>query len=118
MYPRGISLINTKLYKITSTGFATYKYNFTNFVDFCEFLWLLVNNCESQVKLRTTGYESYKYKITNISHNHKNSHKITIIYKNSQKNTKKLQNFCNFLWFFVNFCEFLWLCEMFVILYL
>jgi hypothetical protein len=31
---------------------------------------------------KTTGYESYKYKITNISHNHKNSHKITIIYKN------------------------------------
>jgi hypothetical protein len=36
-----------------------------------------------------TGYESYKYKITKVSHNHKNSHKITIIYKNSQKITKK-----------------------------
>ncbi len=47
---------------------------------------------------RTTGYESYKYKITKVSHNHKNnSHKITIIYKNSQKITKKLQKFCNLL---------------------
>jgi hypothetical protein len=35
-----------------------------------------------------TGYESYKYKITNISYNHKNSHKITKIYKKSQEITK------------------------------
>ncbi len=56
-----------------------------------------------------TGYESNKYKITNISHNHKNSHKITITYINSQKITKKLQKFCNllwFLWFFVNSCDY------------
>ncbi len=50
------------------------------------------------------GYESYKYKITNISHNHKNSRKIT----------KKLQKFCNFLWIFVIFCNFVWI---FVILW-
>jgi hypothetical protein len=28
---------------------------------------------------KPTGYESYKYKITKVSHNHKNSQKITIM---------------------------------------
>ncbi len=61
-----------------------------NFSDF----WQIFNPSIS----KNTGYESYKYKNTKVSHNHKNSQKITTNYK--------------------TFCEFLWLRETFVILYM
>ncbi len=65
----------------------------------------------------TMGYESYKYKTTNVSHNHKNSHKITKNYKNYKNSQKITRIYKTFVVFFVILCEFLWLCETFVVLY-
>ncbi len=76
------------------TGGNSYK------IIYCDFsfkLVLFLINDENKNIVQNTGYESYKYKITNISHNHKNSYKITIIYKNSQKITTNYKSFVVFL---------------------